>query len=54
MKNVADENKPLIDKLIKEELVPWLEKTGDSWRPSEFITATTNKLNKKVTECETK
>lgn len=26
MKNVADENKPIIDKLIKEELIPWLEK----------------------------
>ncbi len=25
MKNVADENKPII-KLIKEELIPWLEK----------------------------
>ncbi|SPZ20634.1 Uncharacterised protein [Providencia rettgeri] len=54
MKNVADENKPIIDKLIKEELIPWLEKTGDSWRPTEFITATTNKLNKKVSACEVK
>ncbi len=54
MKNIAKDNMPLIDKLIKEELTPWLEKTGDSWRATEFITATTNKLNKKISICEEK
>ncbi|WJW81191.1 sulfatase [Moellerella wisconsensis] len=52
MTNIADNNQPLIDKLTKEELLPWLEKTGDSWRPTEFITATKNKANKALSECE--
>lgn len=52
MTNIADNNQPLIDKLTKEELIPWLEKTGDSWRPTEFITATKNKANKALSECE--
>lgn len=52
MTNIADNNQPLIDKLTKEELLPWLEKTGDSWRPTEFITATKNKTNKALSECE--
>ncbi|MEG2830368.1 MAG: sulfatase, partial [Edwardsiella sp. (in: enterobacteria)] len=51
MKNIAAGNDALIKKLTDEELIPWLEKTGDSWRPVEFTTATTNKLNKKVAEC---
>lgn len=32
MDNLADENPELIKKLYKEELLPWLEKTGDAWR----------------------
>ncbi|AIJ07603.1 MULTISPECIES: sulfatase family protein [Edwardsiella] len=51
MKNIASGNDALIKKITDEELIPWLEKTGDSWRPVEFTTATTNKLNKKVAEC---
>ena len=54
MKNIAKDNMPLIEKLIKEELTPWLEKTGDSWRATELITATTNKLNKTISTCKEK
>lgn len=36
MVNIADTNKVLIDKLINEELIPWLEYTGDVWRPTEI------------------
>lgn len=35
MKNIADTNKELISKLIRDELLPWLEYTGDVWRPTE-------------------
>ncbi len=32
MKNLADENPELVQKLYAEELLPWLERTGDTWR----------------------
>lgn len=35
MKNIAPISKPLIDDLIRDELIPWLEYTGDVWRPTE-------------------
>ncbi len=34
MDNIAAGNPMLIDKLITEELIPWLEHTGDPWRPT--------------------
>ncbi|MBE2895314.1 sulfatase-like hydrolase/transferase [Pasteurellaceae bacterium HPA106] len=52
-KNIADQNPELIEKLVKEELIPWLEKTGDSWRPVEFITGPTKKMQKKLDTCAT-
>ncbi|MFZ7235567.1 sulfatase [Avibacterium gallinarum] len=51
MKNIADSNPELVQKLIKEELLPWLEKTGDSWRPVEFITGPTKKMRKQLESC---
>lgn len=54
MKNIANENPELIQKLIKEELIPWLEKTGDSWRPVEFITGPTKKMKKQLESCTPK
>ncbi|SEG57081.1 sulfatase-like hydrolase/transferase [Vibrio hangzhouensis] len=35
MKNIAEEQPMLVEKLISEELLPWLERTGDPWRPTE-------------------
>lgn len=35
MSNIAEGNDQLINKLIEEELMPWLEHTGDPWRPAE-------------------
>lgn len=35
MENIAEESRDLIKKLIAEELMPWLDKTGDPWRPTE-------------------
>ncbi len=35
MSNIAEANEPLIHQLIEEELMPWLEHTGDPWRPTE-------------------
>lgn len=35
MKNIAEDNMTLINRLIKTELLPWLEHTGDPWRPTE-------------------
>ncbi|MCD6346729.1 MAG: hypothetical protein J7L96_04840 [Bacteroidales bacterium] len=32
MHNLAVENPELVKKLYHEELLPWLEKTGDPWR----------------------
>ncbi|TAM31849.1 MAG: DUF229 domain-containing protein [Rhodanobacter sp.] len=37
-KDIAADNAALIAKLVKSELDPWLEKTGDSWRPEPFDT----------------
>ncbi len=34
-KNIAKESPELVEKLVKEELMHWLEHTGDSWRPTE-------------------
>lgn len=34
MKNIADENPQIVKKLIEEELMYWLEHTGDPWRPT--------------------
>ena len=31
LENVAEEHPEVVRKLIEEELVPWLEKTGDPW-----------------------
>ncbi|MFL1908347.1 sulfatase family protein [Plesiomonas shigelloides] len=33
-KNIADDNADIIEKLIHDELMPWLEHTGDPWRPT--------------------
>lgn len=35
MQNIADQSPDIIQRLIKEELLPWLEHTGDPWRPTE-------------------
>lgn len=35
MQNIADQHPDLIHKLVEEELLPWLEYTGDPWRPTE-------------------
>ncbi|WP_019615261.1 sulfatase family protein [Psychromonas ossibalaenae] len=35
MKNIAEQNERLIKQLIEQELLPWLEHTGDPWRPTE-------------------
>ncbi|MNE60312.1 hypothetical protein D3C80_1554500 [compost metagenome] len=34
LKNIADDSLELINELIEKELVPWLEHTGDPWRPT--------------------
>ncbi len=34
LKNIAKGNDKIIHKLIHEELIPWLEKTNDPWRPT--------------------
>lgn len=49
--NIAAQQPELVQKLIKEELIPWLEKTNDSWRPVEFTTATTAKFIKQLAQC---
>ena len=35
MSNIAEGNDELIHQLIVKELMPWLEHTGDPWRPTE-------------------
>lgn len=35
MKNIAAENMDIVNKLIQEELLPWLDRSGDQWRPTE-------------------
>jgi arylsulfatase A-like enzyme len=36
MTNIAAGNKALVQELVKRELEPWLERTGDPWRPAPF------------------
>ena len=33
LKNIAAENPERVEQLVRDELLPWLEKTGDPWRP---------------------
>lgn len=35
MVNIAEGNMALVNQLIEEELIPWLEHTGDPWRATE-------------------
>jgi arylsulfatase A-like enzyme len=37
LKNVADERPDVVEHLTKDELIPWLEKTGDPWVSSEIL-----------------
>lgn len=41
MENIANGNEVLIEKIIIDELIPWLEKTGDPWRPTEVPVSVT-------------
>jgi arylsulfatase A-like enzyme len=34
--NIADANRALVEELVQRELEPWLERTGDPWRPAPF------------------
>ncbi|HHC7201693.1 TPA: sulfatase [Vibrio parahaemolyticus] len=34
LKNIANENPEICEKLLNEELMPWIKQTGDSWRPT--------------------
>jgi arylsulfatase A-like enzyme len=36
MTNIAEQNMSLVQYLIDTELMPWLEKTVDPWRPAPF------------------
>ena len=31
LNNIAEENMDIVQKLISGELIPWLDKTNDSW-----------------------
>lgn len=42
MKNIASTHDDLIKTLISEELIPWLEHSGDPWRPTEVPANTAN------------
>ncbi|MGF1680329.1 sulfatase family protein [Photobacterium minamisatsumaniensis] len=42
MQNIAEQNESLIKKLVEEELLPWLEHTGDPWRPTEVPASSAN------------
>ncbi|WP_299017831.1 sulfatase-like hydrolase/transferase [uncultured Photobacterium sp.] len=42
MSNIAESNTALVEKLIEEELMPWLEYTGDPWRPAEVPASVLN------------
>lgn len=42
MKNIANEHPDLVEQLVQTELMPWLEHTGDSWRPTEVPTSVLN------------
>ncbi|HIF9289294.1 TPA: sulfatase family protein [Photobacterium damselae] len=35
MKNIAADHQAIVEKLVQQELLPWLEHTGDPWRPTE-------------------
>ncbi len=35
LKNIAGQNLDVVDTLIRDELLPWLRKAGDPWRPAE-------------------
>lgn len=39
MNNIAPGNMRLVNELIARELTPWLERTGDPWRPVPFDTS---------------
>ncbi len=39
MSNIADANRALVAHLVERELQPWLEKSGDPWRPAPFDSA---------------
>ena len=51
MTNIAESSPDLVQKLIDEELVPWLDKTADSWRPAEFTTGTMKRAQQKIDAC---
>ncbi|MGF1873825.1 sulfatase [Photobacterium frigidiphilum] len=42
MQNIAQQNESIVASLIEEELLPWLEHTGDPWRPTEVPASTAN------------
>nr|WP_241149062.1 sulfatase-like hydrolase/transferase [Photobacterium sanguinicancri] len=42
MQNIAEQNESLVHQLVEEELMPWLEHTGDPWRPTEVPANTAN------------
>lgn len=42
MKNIAAENMVLVNQLIADELIPWLEHSGDVWRPTEVAANAVN------------
>lgn len=33
LRNIAEDRPELVAQLIKDELLPWLKKAGDPWRP---------------------
>lgn len=51
MHNIADSSPELVQQLIDQELTPWLEKTGDSWRAAEFTTGSMKRIRKKLDAC---
>ena len=50
MTNVAAEQPELVQRLIDDELLPWLEKTRDPWRPVPFTTASMARMRQKLRE----
>ena len=50
LRNVADEHPELVQTLIQSELLPWLERTRDPWRPIPFTTAHTARLRRELAE----
>ena len=42
MKNIAPQQSQLISQLIQDELMPWLEHSGDPWRPTEVPKSVAN------------